>query len=632
MAAIDFPNSPTGPGHLFTSGSQTWIWTGVAWNLVISEVVGPTGATGPQGSASTVTGPTGATGTFLISSDTPPADPQEGDSWFNSATGLIYVYYDSYWVESASSNIGPAGPTGPTGAQGDASTVTGPRGSTGPTGATGPQGNTGPTGPQGLYVAGPTGQAGPTGAQGVTGPEGQRGPTGATGPLGPTGVEGPTGPDGLIGLTGPQGVQGPTGPRGFVGATGPGGATGPSVTGAQGATGPVGPTGPSGGPTGPTGATGATGATGETGAAGLRGATGSQGIPGAASTIPGPQGEVGPAGPQGPQGISGPQGPQGPQGERGLQGIQGIGGPTGVSFAGITSVSNLTIAASGPVSFIVNTVGAYATGTRTRIASSAVPGNYMEGLITSIISSTITITVDKAFGVGNTYASWNVVLGAGEVGPVGPAGPQGTSITFKGSVATFGNLPTTGRSINDAWIVDADGDLYVWNGSTWTNAGQIVGPQGPQGLQGLQGIQGPVGPTGADSTVVGPTGERGLQGIQGIQGIQGPTGPEYYFLTGPSYLETRVIGSADVAKLVKMNSTSPTNLTIPADGTGGFTFETGTQIVFTQLNTGTVTVTWSAPVSVVSEGGRFTTKARYAVGSLIKLGTNSWLLSGNLVV
>jgi len=54
--------------------------------------------------------------------------------------------------------------------------------------------------------------------------------------------------------------------------------------------------------------------------------------------------------------------------------------------------------------------------------------------------------------------------------------------------------------------------------------------------------------------------------------------------------------------------------------------------VFTQLNTGAVTVTWPSGVSVVSEGGRYTTKARYAVGSLIKLGANSWLLSGNLVV
>jgi len=120
--------------------------------------------------------------------------------------------------------------------------------------------------------------------------------------------------------------------------------------------------------------------------------------------------------------------------------------------------------------------------------------------------------------------------------------------------------------------------------------------------------------------------------LQGIQGITGPQGPAFFPLTGPSYLETRVLGADDASKLVKMNSASPTNLVIAADGTGGFTFDPGTQIVFTQLNTGAVTVTFSSPVSVVSEGGRFTTKSRYAVGSLIKLGTNSWLLSGNLVV
>lgn len=66
----------------------------------------------------------------------------------------------------------------------------------------------------------------------------------------------------------------------------------------------------------------------------------------------------------------------------------------------------------------------------------------------------------------------------GLTGPTGPTGPQGTDIHFKGSVATFGDLPSSGNTVNDAWIVDADGDLYVWSGSSWTNAGQIVGPTG----------------------------------------------------------------------------------------------------------------------------------------------------------
>jgi hypothetical protein len=268
----------------------------------------------------------------------------------------------------------------------------------------------------------------------------------------------------------------------------------------------------------------------------------------------------------------------------------------------------------------------------------------MEGTITSIAGTnapfTITIEIDKAFGTGNTYASWNVVLGAGEVGPVGPAGPQGTSITFKGSVATFGNLPTTGRSVNDAWIVDADGDLYVWNGTVWTNAGQIVGPQGPTGERGLQGEQGIAGPTGADSTVPGPQGEQGEQGEQGIQGVTGPEGPPFYNLTGPQYLSSRTLVAADKAQLVKINSSASTTVTVPLDGTDDYTFDIGTQIVLTQIGTGPFTVVGATAevegvvvsVSILSEGNRYTTKARYAVASLIKLGNNSWLLSGNLVV
>jgi hypothetical protein len=54
--------------------------------------------------------------------------------------------------------------------------------------------------------------------------------------------------------------------------------------------------------------------------------------------------------------------------------------------------------------------------------------------------------------------------------------------------------------------------------------------------------------------------------------------------------------------------------------------------VFTQLGVGQVTVKGQVGVLIRTEGSRITTKARYAVGSLIKLATNEWLLSGNLTV
>ena len=137
---------------------------------------------------------------------------------------------------------------------------------------------------------------------------------------------------------------------------------------------------------------------------------------------------------------------------------------------------------------------------------------------------------------GDTGADSTVPGPQGPIGPQGPQGPQGIGVTLKGGVPLIANLPSTGNSLNDAYIVDADGDLYVWNGSSWYSAGQIVGPQGPQGPQGLQG---PKGDTGDASTVAGPTGPTGPQGLQGPKGdtgdastVAGPTGPTG--LTGPT--------------------------------------------------------------------------------------------------
>ena len=143
MTAIDFPNSPT-LNQEFTSGSTTWKWDGVAWNVIRTPVVGPTGATGA----------TGAPGVWS-STSTAPVSPQPGDAWFDPSTGGIFIYYDGYWVEAGAAPIGPTGatgpagsvgPQGPTGATGPASTVPGPTGPTGSAGATGPTGATGEAG------------------------------------------------------------------------------------------------------------------------------------------------------------------------------------------------------------------------------------------------------------------------------------------------------------------------------------------------------------------------------------------------------------------------------------------------------------------------------------------------------
>jgi len=118
---------------------------------------------------------------------------------------------------------------------------------------------------------------------------------------------------------------------------------------------------------------------------------------------------------------------------------------------------------------------------------------------------------------GRTYR-WNgeafELVGNGVAGPTGPTGATGSAgqgISLNGTVATVAALPT-GAASGDAYVVTANGNLYVWGGSSWNNVGQIVGPTGPTGA----GATGPAGATGSASNVTGPTGPASL--------VTGPTG------------------------------------------------------------------------------------------------------------
>jgi hypothetical protein len=276
-------------------------------------------------------------------------------------------------------------------------------------------------------------------------------------------ISGPIGPTGPAGP--PSTLAGPTGPTGALGPPGPAGDVGAfGPTGPPGVTGPTGPQGADSTVAGPTGPAGATGPTGA-GADGAAGPTGPTGDAGAA-------GATGPTGPQGA--ASTVPGPIGPTGPTGASGSVGTAGPTGAPGADST--------VPGP------------TGpTGAQGDASTVPGP-----------------------TGPT----------GAVGATGPTGAQGVGITFQGVVPTIPDLPPSGNTLGDAYFVESETALFVWDGSAWDNLGSIQGPAGPTGPTGATGA---VGPTGADSTVPGPTGPQGVAGptgAQGIQGITGPTGPQ----------------------------------------------------------------------------------------------------------
>ena len=134
----------------------------------------------------------GTGGASVTVSPEPPDAPLSGDMWWESDGGVLWISYQDadsqQWVQASGPSAGAN--------------------MRGPQGVAGPQGLIGPPGPEGpaSTVAGPVGPAGPAGPAGTAGPQGIQGPAGPAGAA--SSVPGPQGPQG------PQGPAGPQGPGG----------------------------------------------------------------------------------------------------------------------------------------------------------------------------------------------------------------------------------------------------------------------------------------------------------------------------------------------------------------------------------------------------------------------------------
>lgn len=203
----------------------------------------------------------------------------------------------------------------------------------------------------------------------------------------------------------------------------------------------------------------------------------------------------------------GPQGPKGEKGDKGDPGEKGVDGT--VTFESLTPEQKESL-----------------RGVSVTAVSIDVDGNL-----------TITFSDGDSKNVGNIMGPQGVQGPKGEkgdVGPQGPTGPQGprgekgeqgndgTSPNILGTKESEADLPLSAEK-NDAYLID--GEMWVFDGTNWNNAGKIQGPQGPVGPQGPKGDPGPQG-------VKGDPGEKGEQGVQGLkgdtgpQGEQGPVGPK----------------------------------------------------------------------------------------------------------
>ena len=127
-------------------------------------------------------------------------------------------------------------------------------------------------------------------------------------------------------------------------------------------------------------------------------------------------GAVGPAGPTGAAGATGPQGAQGPQ------------GPQGSGYSDVTSSTSFTIATGSKVFALTTILGyhAYVIGQRVRISNTS--SIYVEGTITAVSATSMTVNVTLLVGSG-TYTSWMFGI-TGSPGATGATGPVGGTYDY----------------------------------------------------------------------------------------------------------------------------------------------------------------------------------------------------------
>ena len=90
---------------------------------------------------------------------------------------------------------------------------------------------------------------------------------------------------------------------------------------------------------------------------------------------------------------------------------------------------------------------------------------------------------------------------------------------------------------------------------------------------------------------------------------------------------TYTLALADAGKLITLNNGSPISVTVPLNSS--VAFPTGTHIDFAQLGAGQVTIAGDVGVTLnYTPGNKL--RAQYSGASIIKIGTDTWMLFGDI--
>jgi phosphotransferase system HPr-like phosphotransfer protein len=82
---------------------------------------------------------------------------------------------------------------------------------------------------------------------------------------------------------------------------------------------------------------------------------------------------------------------------------------------------------------------------------------------------------------------------------------------------------------------------------------------------------------------------------------------------------------ADAGDLITMSDSAARTITVPTNTAAAFPI--GSLVYLANLNTGAVTIANSAGVTVNAQSGLKVLAAQFSTGTLMKYGTNTWLLT-----
>ena len=518
-----------------------------------------------------------------------PNSPQLGDEF--TAGGKTWTWDGTVWDLN-----GVAGPQGPEGDQGPA----GPAGDViiSQTTPSDPNGYT-----QGAFWYNPTTfityiYVGTSWEQiiGLQGPEG---------PAGPAGADGAPGADGADGLPGPQGVDGPAGPPGPAGADG--------LTGPAGDTGPAGPPGPAG----------------------------------ADSTVPGPAGADGPAGPSGVVSVDAP--------------ITN----TGTSTSAVIGIdqSQITLDQS-QVTNLVSDLGAKApVASPSLTGTTTVEDLVIDGVLTfsgtaqEISAANLAVTDSLIYLAAEQYTA--DALDIGIYGAYGNSGNSGGNHPHTGLIrdASDGkwklvsNSPEPASNVIDFTSVTYDTLKLGTVEAETIKATSSVDFTGAQ-ITGIDLLPNQAQHAGKYLSTNGQTASwetinatPALDDLSDVTITSAANGDVVYY-DGSSWVNTNVskiptninlatlsgsdytLTLSDAGKTVEISSSSASTITVPNSANEAFPI--GTSITILQVGAGQLTVQPVNGTVTLNYTPGNKTRAQWSMATLLKRGTDEWVLNGDL--